>query len=59
MGQQFFYCQSCGTRVTSEDLQGGAAQRTTTRIRCAECAKKKTQRKRIDPLPTDSSAPAR
>jgi DNA-directed RNA polymerase subunit RPC12/RpoP len=49
MGQQIFYCQSCGNRVTGEDLQAGGAQRTTTRIRCAECARKKTQRK---PAPT-------
>ena len=58
MGQQFFYCQSCGTRVTGEDLQEGQAQRTSTRIRCAECAKKKTQRRRADPpRTTPSGAP--
>ena len=58
MGQQFFYCQSCGTRVTSEDLQGGEAQRTSTRIRCAECAKKVTRRKPLNSTRADSSVPA-
>jgi len=57
MGQQFFYCQSWGTRVTTEDLQAGEAQRTSTRIRCAECAKTKTQRRRADPPRTPSGAP--
>jgi hypothetical protein len=57
MGQQFFYCQSCGTRVTTEDLQAGEAQRTSTRIRCAECAKKKTQRRPVAPPRTPSGAP--
>lgn len=45
MGQQFFYCQSCGIRVTSEDLQGGEALRTSTRIKCRDCARKQTQRR--------------
>jgi len=57
MGQEFFYCQSCGTRVTGEDLASGGAQRTTTRIRCVECAKKKTQRRRLQGVPTVPLAP--
>jgi hypothetical protein len=58
MGQQFFYCSGCGTRITSDDLQNGEAQRTSTRVRCGECAKKKTQRKRLDPVRTDAPTPA-
>jgi hypothetical protein len=58
MGQQFFYCQACGTRVTTDDLQSGGAQRTSTRIRCKECAKKKTQRTRVDAVRTDPAATA-
>jgi hypothetical protein len=57
MGQQFFYCQTCGTRVTGEDLESGGAQRTTTRIRCVECAKKKTQRKRLEGVPAAPVTP--
>lgn len=51
MGQPFFYCQACGTRITGGDLQDGEALRTDTRIKCAECAKKKTVRKPL-PAPT-------
>ncbi len=58
MGQQYFYCQTCGTRITGDDLESGGAQRTTTRIRCVECAKKKTQRKRLEPIRTDPAEPA-
>ena len=58
MGQQYFYCQTCGTRITGDDLQSGGAQRTNTRIRCVECAKKKTQRKRLEPIRTEPAEPA-
>jgi len=58
MGMQFFYCQGCGTRVTGEDLERGGAQRTSTRVRCAECARKRTRRKTLDVLPADSRSPA-
>ena len=57
MGQQFFYCQTCGTRITGEDLERGGALRTNTRIRCVDCAKKKTVRKHLEPVPTDPIAP--
>lgn len=57
MGQPFFYCSGCGTRITGDELESGEAQRTSTRIRCGECAKKKTQRKRLDPVRTDGAAP--
>ena len=40
MGMEFFYCRTCGTRVTGSDLQSGEARRSTTQIRCAECLKK-------------------
>jgi hypothetical protein len=58
MGQQYFYCQTCGTRITGDDLESGGAQRTSTRIRCVECAKKKTQRKLRDVIPTVPADPA-
>jgi len=58
MGQQYFYCQTCGTRITGDDLESGGAQRTNTRIRCVDCAKKKTQRKRLESVPIDPVAPA-
>ena len=40
MGMEFFYCRTCGIRVTGSDLQSGEARRSTTQIRCAECLKK-------------------
>ena len=42
MGMEFFYCRTCGARVTGADLQSGEARRSTTQIRCAECLKKAT-----------------
>jgi len=40
MGMEFFYCRTCGTRVTGSDLQSGEARRSSTQIRCGECLKK-------------------
>jgi hypothetical protein len=40
MGQEFFYCRTCGTRVTGDELRSGEARRSTTQIRCADCLKK-------------------
>jgi hypothetical protein len=40
MGQEFFYCRTCGIRVTGSELLSGEARRTATQIRCADCLKK-------------------
>ncbi len=59
MGVQFFYCQSCGTRVTGEDLEAGEAERTDARIRCAACArKKKAPPPAAEPVRQDPALPA-
>ncbi len=34
---EFFYCRTCGTRVTAAELQNGEARRSPTQIRCADC----------------------
>lgn len=40
MGTEFFYCRTCGTRVTGVELTNGQARRTATQIRCADCLKR-------------------
>ncbi len=43
---EFFYCRTCGTRVSGAELQSGEARRSTTQIRCAECLKKASKNTR-------------
>lgn len=60
MGQEFFYCRTCGTRVTGSELLSGEARRTATQIRCADCLKKaSTNTRRLLGIvePTSSAPP--
>ncbi len=43
---EFFYCRSCGVRVTGTELQNGEARRSPTQIRCADCMKKASKNTR-------------
>ena len=43
---EFFYCRTCGTRVSGAELQSGEARRSTTQIRCADCLKKASKNTR-------------
>jgi DNA-directed RNA polymerase subunit RPC12/RpoP len=56
MGEEFFYCRTCGTRVTGSELLSGEARRTATQIRCADCLKKASTNTRrllgiVEPTP--------
>jgi len=57
---EFFYCRTCGTRVSGAELESGEARRSPTQIRCAECLKKASKNTRrllgiVDAAPSDPS----
>jgi hypothetical protein len=57
---EFFYCRSCGNRVTGVEIQNGEARRSPTQIRCADCMKKASKNTRrlmgiVDALPPQPS----
>lgn len=54
---EFFYCRTCGTRVTAAELQNGEARRSPTQIRCADCMKKASKNTRRLMGIVDSAAP--
>jgi hypothetical protein len=61
MGQEFFYCRTCGIRVTGSELLSGEARRTATQIRCADCLKKASTNTRrllgiVEPTPAAPSS---
>jgi hypothetical protein len=58
---EFFYCRTCGTRVTGADLQSGDARRSPTQIRCGECLKKasKNTRRLMGIVETAAPEPSR
>jgi hypothetical protein len=43
---EFFYCRSCGTRVSGVELLNGEGRRSPTQIRCADCMKKASKNTR-------------
>lgn len=42
----FFYCRTCGVRVTGADLENGEARRSESQVRCADCLKKASKNTR-------------
>ena len=54
---EFFYCRTCGVRVTAVELQHGEARRSPTQIRCADCMKKASKNTRRQMGIVDAAAP--